>query len=465
MTLAPTYACFGCVDFANNARTKAYIAWACRQGLFPGGRVPPTTWICDCSDDDTGFTDPITDSVCWYDPRVPESAEFLGVVIRKVTGLRTSTFKREVLSAIAGGSILGQPTEDGRQQVYEVVIYSTTREGQNYGIGWMRRLLEGEGSCVGGGTSCASCQGQLLTVRVSCPVRPVGAPVPLDRGLHSFASAGSIDGFSLLEDEYPMGAANCNIVRAGIFTIATESPDSYSTEPIASADTSGIAAFTALGNCMTDADLPSLSDVCCPICATGCDPLTTDPACDCFPPYLLEPETLDYVAPCFGDPLCRCIKALQISGLPAGYDATFRINLQSGWNPDDPIFQKYGQRNFVIRIYENPDGYPTPTDIDTYNALVNHYDPCAEMGVSWMPPGTELIIDGLSKRIWLIGNGKCVDHSERFFTISGQIFPLTAKCTDLIVTVEWDCINVQGDDAGNNVPASMSVDTYLGFKL
>lgn len=465
MSLAPTYGCFGCVDFANNARTKKYVEWACATGRYSGD-APPMNWLCACPDDDDVWTNPIDDLACWYDPRIPESADFLGVVIYGSSNIRSSSFKREISDGLNGGSILGQPIIAGKQLMLEVWLYATSQAGMNYGIQWLRRQFEGDLRCPADGGTCASCQGQLLTLRTHCPDEG-----DLDDGLHSWSAAGTIDGFQPNDDEFPMGRRNCEKITTGTITIATEDFSSYSTNPVSSVTVDAANTFTALGNCLLESQLPTLDDVCCPICQTGCDPCTTDPGCDCLPPFILEPETVGYLAPCFSDPLCRCIAAVAIENLPAGYETALRMTFTSGWDPSNPIFQKFGMRNFVFRVYENPvvDGYPNglplPTDLASYEFLTSRLGPCAEVGVSWMPPGSELIIDGLSGRSWLKCNQKCVDHSSRVETISGSVFPLKARCTNLVVTVEWDCLNVQSRVAAETIVSSLLVETFLGFNL
>lgn len=460
MTLAPTYACYGCVPFAHNERTRKYIEWACTTGKFPRCQ-PPTRWICSCELDTEAFANPIDDAVCWYDPLIPESADFLGVVIRKVTGLRATTMSRELVDAIDRGSILQQPVFKGKQLVFEVLMYAVSQEGMNYGVQWMKRQIESDGRCTQEGASCLACQGSVFTLRVHC------SEDALDTGMHSWPVAAAIDGFSLIEDEYPMGPQCCDFVRAGTFTIGTEEPDSYSAEAIQSDETDASEAFQALGNCLTGSQVPTLDDICCPICAdqTGCDPCVTDPACDCMPPYELEPEVISSVAPCFTDPLCRCISAATLTSLPAGYDTALRLTLESGYDPTNAIFSKYGLRNTVIRIFEDPEGFGPPATLEDYDNIVARYLPCTEIGISWIPPGATLYIDGLTGRSWLVCNGVCVDHSSRVYTIAGTIFPLKARCTDIIVAAEWDCLNVQPDDTGDNIPSSLTVEGFLGFTL
>ncbi len=464
MSLAPTYLCFGCVEVAHNQRTQKYVAWACATGRFDGDASGVVRYMrakCACPDDDGEFTNPIDDNACWYDALITESADFLGVVITGTTGIRASTFKRELYSAINGGSVLGLPTVSGKQIVIEFDIIATSEAGMNYGIQWLRRQFEDDGRCPAAGSTCASCQGQLLTVRTHCP-----GEEDMDRGLHSWAAAGTIDGFVLNEDDFPLGRKNCEKIRSGVLTIATESSDSYSTEPVSSVELSIADAFSALGNCPTGTQLPSLSDICCPICAqTGCDPCSTDPGCDCLPPFVLQPETIDTVSPCFTEPVCRCITAVAITDIPSGYEAALRLTLRSGWNASNPTFQRFGMRNAVFRIYENPEGFAIPTDEETLDALTARMIPCAEVGVSWMPPGSELIVDGLSGRTWLKCNGKCVDHSSRVHVISGSIFPLKARCQDLVITMEWDCINSQDIDDASTLLSTTLVETFLGFKL
>lgn len=478
MSIAPSYFCFGCVNIANNARTRTYIEWACRTGRFQGDVGAILTFargLCECPADAEDFANPVDDLACWYDPSIPESADFLGVVIEKVGGVRASTTKREVTDGINRGSVIGSPTTPGKQMVVELLIIATSRAGQNYGIQWLERQFNGDQQCSREGGTCTSCQGQLLTMRLHCPLYENGVPVepqPLDKGLHSWAAAAAIDGFVPDEDRAPAGLRNCEKLIAGTLTLATEQSESYSTEPVREAVTfDATSAFPARGNCMIRSS-SGVADPRCPTCLALCDPCMSDPGCDCRnPTVLIEPEVQTIVSACFTNPVCRCISAAQVADIPAGYETTLRMRLQSGWDPNNPLFQKYGMRNAVVRVWEVPEveqtqnGIVLPTNFDEYEALAARLTPCAELGISWMPAASELVIDGLSGKSYLLCQGKCYDHSARVHTISGSVFPLKARCTDLFITMEWDCLNVQGSDAGEAIPSSISLEAFLGYEL
>jgi len=143
-----------------------------------------------------------------------------------------------------------------------------------------------------------------------------------------------------------------------------------------------------------------------------------------------------------------------------------RMTLFAGTNPLDPTFQKFGMRNAVVRIWENPTGIIVPTDPVSYDVLAAGATLCAEVGITWMPAGSELVIDGVSGRVWLKCNGRCVDHSSRVFPITGSIFPLVTRCVPLVATVEWDPINYAGDCTSPAVfPSSMKLESFLRFRL
>lgn len=479
MSLSPSYLCFGCNELANNARTKAYVAWACRTGKFRGdvgAMVAMSRTWCECPADDAEWTDPATDEVCWYDPSIPESADFLGVVIEFARNVRSSTTKREITDALNGGSVIGQATTAGKQMVFDILVVATSKAGQNFGIQWLERQFNGDQQCGKDGASCVSCQGQLLTMRVHCPgYDSAGVPLepqPLDKGLHTWASAAAIDGFVPDEDRAPVGMRNCEKVIAGTLTIATESRDSYTPLPTGeptSFDASG--AFQMRGNCYNP-NPPGVSDPRCPTCLSLCDPCSDDPGCDCRnPSVLIEPEVQSQVSACFVNPICRCIAAAQVTDIPAGYETALRIRLKAGVNAADGLFTKYGMRNAVVRIWEVPEieqvenGIVLPTTPEEYEELASRLSPCAELGVSWVPSGAEVVIDGLSGNSWLLCNDQCYDHSARVHTISGTVFPLKARCTDLFITMEWDCLNVQAETAGGAEPSSVTLETFLGFTL
>lgn len=459
MSTTPSYMCFGCTEIAWNQRTMAYHLWACRTGRYGEADPPPMNWICQCDADapDDPFTDPITDGVCWYDPLIPESADFLGVIITKVTGLRGSTYSREVLDGISGGSILQRPVVKGKQALFEVILLSTSCAGMDYGIEWMRRQIEQDNRCPKEGSNCSSCQGQLMTVRMHCPDEDDAS-----RGLYSWSSVGAIDGFNVLEDDYPLGQARCCTMKRATFTMQTENPIAFGTLPVSTC-TVDVAdedeAFDAIGNCllMRDPEAP-----CCPFCfESNCDWCSTDPGCDCVPPFALDPEIIGDIAPCFTLPVCRRIAAIGLEEIPSGYEAAMRLTLFAGFDSANATFSKYGMRNVVIRVYENIAGIALPTDNATFDALVDRYIPCAEIGVSWMPSGSELVIDGLTGRSWLKCQGRCVDHSDRVFSISGNVFPLTTRCVPIIVTVEWDRLNVQDQESPTQIPSQFTLESFL----
>lgn len=457
---AHSYSCFGCVDFANNARTKQYVKWACAAGRFDGPK-PPMNWVCFCPDDAANWTNPIDDNICWHDPLIPESDDFLGVIITDVRGIRSTTYSREVADSVTGGSVLGKPVRKGKQLVFEAMIVASTVGGFDYGLEWLRRLFEDDGRCPKPGSSCASCQGQVLTTRIHCPGDDDRLEVDKDRdrGLRMWPTAGTIDGINVVEDDFPMGRRNCFQLRRVTWTMCTETPDSYSPDPVTDCtlteDNPGV--FSQLGNCTPRApEFP-----CCPICTSTCDPCSTDPGCDCLPPFTLEPINLRSTAPCFTDPICRQIGAMSLDCIPAGYEAALRFTLFAGYDNTNDPFSKFGLRNTVIRVYENPNNVALPTDDVSYQAFIGGYLPCAEIGVSWIPAGSDLVIDGISGNSWLKCNGKCIDHSDRVFEISGKLFPLLARCSSVVITIEWDNLNSQPLSGPGVIPSSARLETFL----
>lgn len=468
MSTNVSYACFGCIDFANNSRTIAYINWACSTGRFQGA-VPPVNWICTCNGDNaspdmTAFSNPIDDNVCWYDPLIPESADFLGIVIRKVSGIRASSFSRELIDGINGGTILQKPLVKGKQFAFEVYIYATSCEGMDYGFEWMRRVLEDNTGCPKS-SSCSSCEGQELTLRVHCPdgfVCDDGTPCVDDDGLHKFITAGTVDGFTLVEDEYPLGRQNCCTARVATFTIATESPYSFAINR-SNGCTMSVNDHSYERCFFLDCNIEE-ETICCPFCPDfSCDRCNTDPLCDCLPPLVLPPEKIG--STCFTQPMCRTINAFCLNDVPSGYDTALKISLFSGSDSGNEDFSRYGLRNIAIRIWENPNLYPCPDTSDAYGLIASSIKPCVELGVQWVPRESELVIDGTTERISLFCNGKCYDHSRRVDAISGSIFPLFTRCVPLIIAIEYDCLNVQSNDIFPAYPSSATVEAYRRFRI
>jgi hypothetical protein len=447
-----TYACFGCIDFAHNERTLTYYRWACANNMFPVGCTPRFDELCFCPDDtpvlpDAPFVDPITDEVCWYDPAIPESSEFLGVIILKVSGLRSSTFSREVGDGFLEGSILLRPKRRGKAFGFEVLLVATSCEGMDYGREWLRGILEEHSPC--GTSSCESCAGRQLLLRTHCAEDAV-----LDDGLHLWNSVGLVDGYQPTDNSGHRTC--CCVLESGTFTMQSESQYSFSQTGIVECEQDAdpaayVRCYNWLEDCLT------CPDDCCDKC--GFDAL-----CTCFPPLPVEPEII--TDQCFCTPLAKIIQCCCVSGIPHGYDSTFKIDIYSGtdWSNDD--FKQYGMRDYTLKIFDNPAGLPCITDDDSYQTWCDRANPCIELQVAYIPEDSTLTIDGRTGRVTLNCLGRCLPFDRVVSTASGgPVFPLTANCLPVMICSEHSYYGSQLQPAAAGIlPSSVTVTRYLRFR-
>jgi len=441
-----SFACYGCIDWANNERTLAYYGWACANGMFPGsGTVIEDLCTCPADSPEDEFTDPATDQVCWYDPAVPESTEFLGAIILRVTGSRSSTVSRDVQDGFLEGSVLQRLKRKGRSFGFEILLVATSCEGMHYGEEWLRGVLEDD-MCAAQDT-CQSCSGRELTLRVHCPTGDT-----TDDGLHTWHSVGVVDGLTPVEREARQRASCCNLQKF-TFSMQSESPYSFST--------------VAQDGCEMEVDPDGfvrcydwMND--CEDCQEDCcDECGFDAYCTCFTPPVVEPEEI--TDNCFCVPLARAIDSCCIE--PQGYETTFKIDVFSGTSWSDNNYKTYGMRNYTLQIFDNPIGYDCITDEETYNLWCNRAAPCAELRIAYVPYNSTLTIDGRTGKVTLTCKNKCVPYDQVVTNISGALFPLVTRCQPIMIVSMWDYYNTQLMPNEEGVERSKTVvNTYLRFK-
>lgn len=457
-TTAWSWACFGCTDFINDARLVAYHRWACANDLYECDSRPELLdlqHLCPNDGDPGDYSDPATDGVCWYDPNLPDSEEFLGVLVQRVTGSRSSTFQREAIDSATLGSLLKVETLRGRSFGFEIILIGTSCRGVEYGIEWLRRTLE-LGGCDRQ-DSCDQCRTRNLKARIYCDDSAE------DNGLREWVGVGLIDGLAEVPGRLEWA---CCCLRAFTFSMQAESPFSYSpVGELVRLDADGAAdspdAFDAcydwaLGcvSCGSEACLEcegcgSELDACeaCREKCGQCNRCGWDPVCGLQQvrparPLFLQPD--DCVV-C--EPINRVIQAVNITDVDRQIDQTFVVDLFSGMATDNPIFSERGLRNAAVKFYPNPQGAPPITDQASYDYW-RRRSTCAELRVRHVPPNATIRIDGKAERVTLLCDGKCRPYDEVVAGPSAaSIFPIVASCYPVMISVEWDLTQTQFDEA------------------
>ncbi len=454
MTVRPfSYFCFGCTELANNARLAKYVQWAAAEGLWSGMdcciEMPHECW-CPTDGEPGDFADPVTDDVCWYDPEIPESSEYLGMYVKSVVGLNDSTFARSSTQNIGRGATLGRPQNGGRTFQVTALLIATSCCGMDYGQEFVRRVLEqggcGVGSCLGGCGDLGSCGLACMTARTCCPDDD-----ETDTGLWQWVNAGTIDGVKTVADG---GSGSCDCcLREVTFTIQTETPEAYSVEPVVCID--------------KDADLENTATRCfdwengCPDAFDADPDCTEDPTCPPFGCVLPQPpQRTNY---CFCEPYAVSIDCCCADDQPAHRDETYRITIDAGKNPFDVGFNARGLRNLRLKFYTNDPKRPCPSDDVIAAAGYGDADECARLEVPYLKPGARLVIDGRTDRIHVECDNKCFPGWNSVYGPNGSDpFPLLSSCNGIYVCVEWDAGNTQFVDnpAGGQVRSHVKIERF-----
>lgn len=466
---------YGCAEIINDARTIAYHRWACQNALYECSVQPQLLrddCFCAADGEPADYTDPITDDVCWYDPQIPESAEFLGVLVRdRVAGARDSRFNRGSADSVGEGTVLQRANLRGGSFGFEVIILGTSCAGVEYGIEWLTRHLELAGCDSGDG--CEACRTRCLTARVYCDDGAVQ-----DNGLREWIDVGLIDG--LAEVQSGNLDRNCCCVRAYTFTMMSQSPYSFTLPDELQTIEADEDAFDTcydwqLGcvscrneDCIECQGCGSVLDSC-ELCREKCGPCDRcgfDPVCGLQAVRPIAPMLIDGDECVVCEPLNKVIQCHEYTNIDEQVDSTFVLDLFSGYDLDNAIFQERGLRNAAIKIHLNPQGLPPITDEDSYQDWLRR-EPCAELRVRYIPQNAVVRIDGRSQRVMLLCDKTCRPFEQAVIGPStAAIFPILAACYNLLICIEWDSYQTQfRSDGVIAKPSRLEIQRYRRWRV
>lgn len=169
-----SYLSLGGNEIVNAARLKAYVD----AGLAPSGfnilcsGCEGLEDILQCINEDAppgGYQLPELPALPadpeghwrapWYDPNVPESKNFAGLLVTSVTV--SSPYSREVTNGIGNGGTLGRLRINPRTIVVHGFLIGKTCCATQYGLQWLTSVLTGSG--------CENCGGDDLDFLTCCP--------------------------------------------------------------------------------------------------------------------------------------------------------------------------------------------------------------------------------------------------------------------------------------------------------
>ncbi|MFI0827305.1 hypothetical protein ACH4Q7_22935 [Streptomyces roseolus] len=152
------YLNLGGVEIANSARLEAYLA-SVGSPLDGAGACSCPTFSAVLVGDEP-YVSPAVDPAPWYDPDVPESGDFTGLMVLTVDGLDDHPVTRTVTRSAAGSAALGPGRVMPRTMTVTALVLAASCCGAQYGLRWLAQALSG---CTSG------CEGDCLTLFNCCP--------------------------------------------------------------------------------------------------------------------------------------------------------------------------------------------------------------------------------------------------------------------------------------------------------
>lgn len=437
MTRTPEIVCLGCVPIVDNERTNAYVKNAQAIGAFMPGCCPQVDLtFCDLDTPEEPYTDPATDGVCWYDPDVPESADFLGLWVIDLDGMQNDGYNRGTSDLGGEGSVFTRPLRPGKVLTFDVMLFATSCCGMEYGRDWLANVLRGQGCAHGTSRFDDLCGTTELKVRVCCPDE--GAS---DIGMRIFPTASLTQGLARADGERRDKC--CCTYQRFTFVITTGTPDSFGLPEVVCEDSALDVENAQCTLCLPDIIVPE----------TCVDPMGCG---DLFLEAFESPSLRDdcYCPPIEQTRNCCCVDEFQ-SGSTS---RSLIIDLYSGSDPDSLRFTTLGARNVQILIWENPKRLPCPTTQEEFDYFVNNVPVCARITVGYIPPASLLRIDGRTGEAYIVCTGKTIPIYDG---VEGDLKKLETGCNPLVVCSLWDRFNSVFPPADR--PSTMTVSVARRF--
>jgi hypothetical protein len=430
------YLALGGVEIANHARLDAYLQ-SVGSPLTSGGACSCPTFTADLVGD-LPYTDPASDEAPWYDPDVPESVDFAGLMVLSVDGLDDYPVRRSSTAAVAGGASIGPARVQPGTITITGILLGSTCCGVDYGLHWLGEALAG---CGGG----SGCDGDCLTLYNCCPGQEVTAQEFNARHRRTVRRVALAQGPTVTArtgDGCAAGACQAGadiltveiVLTAGVPWLWTD------TAPLLEVPPPADGTDTCVTWCLHSAAGEGCGGGCrlaaCPDPAAGCaDPMCRPPA----------PPTADAPGSCFCLPLAveRDCYDLDMSGRPR-------------WAVDAPMITvRAGSadlRNVSITLYERADTDAALTCEEIADA--GRCDPAATWTVRYVPAGGALTLDGQIGRAVVECGSSCESSADVYGQTGAPPSWPALDCDRYCLCIESDVSNPPAADAMISVGVS-----------
>lgn len=363
----------------------------------------------------------------WYDPAVPESAEFLGFLPLRVDGIEDNPRRRTVTNAVGGGGVFGPSLEQPRTITVFGVLIGSTCCGAQYGMQFLSELLSG---CNGN-----ACDGDCFTLYKCCPDEGMTEAQFNDAYRRTFRRTALVDGptetarRSTGDCSRSNCAAGAELIEVE-FVLSAATPWAWTDEkPVLEVVPPIADQSECVDWCVSDAVDPD--HACDPVdclfrtCVTGVDPYADPRHQVPLPPQPTVPEN-SFCAPLVPDRVC--------------YDIDLSDRPQ--WAADAPVIEIYAGatalRNIRVTIYERP-AWVEPGNCGEV-ADGNACNFVQDFNVTYIPPRGTLTLDGAVGRAMVTAGGQgCRNASTAYGNQNGgpvQVTDLT--CATYCVCIETD---------------------------
>lgn len=387
------YVAIGGEELINPARTMTYI-----QNHLPGLDL-------ECDIPSFGgaysYSAPLADDAPWITSD-PASEEFYGALVTGTEGLYDSTQSLAVTELKQDGAVPGLRRNASREMRFTLALYAKTDEALQYGIDWYAHVLSG-GYCPQFGVPY--CEGAQMSLH---PLRDDMADMaPLMRTYYDVKTLESVR----INDTLTFRNAKCKIIE---FILIAGNPFIYRTGPLAqkSIDETGFTTTYNEKNC--------------------------DPEAEAFDQLITDPAQGDVVRP----PRPPMINP---------------VTMPSQWRRNSISFTEAeldlpGQIIYRVRI--SSAGAIRLLRLRFYRDSVN--DACDYSGeflITYKPGGQDMVIDGLSRKVWVERDGREVPAGNLVIGSDGR-------------PVEWpimDCqeaVNIRADYPSAPSDLSITVEAH-----
>ena len=423
------YAESGTGELWNTARLQAYLTNV-------GSPFDTGPDICNCETltaavlGDEPYDTPTADPAPWYDVDVDQSAKFLGFLPLSIEGLDDNPRARNVTNVVGGGGVFGPARDLPRTITVTGLLLGTSCCGVDYGMHYLTEVLN---SCAGDG-----CGGTCLSMYACCP-EPGLTPEQFNaKHRRNFVRTALVSGPTVVARN-ATGGGSCSTggcsgadILQVEFVLVAGIPWAW-TDPAPVLDVT--VPMSGQGDCV-EWCLDATDGVCEgePCLFRDC----TDPE-QCqdplhpqvVPPQPSAPETV------FCTPLVpeRACYSIDLTDRPRWSEDLPIVTVDSGGAP---------LRNVRVTFYENPNP-ALPCDSTADSMLCN---PTTDIYITYIPPNSQVIVDGRTGQATLTCVGRCVPATTVYGSSDGA--PLTVNaltCASYCVCIETDSNFPPAEDA------------------